>query len=55
MMHTPFTSSRLPLGAPGVYALAPVEAPRLHPQHMDVCAFVGVAPRGLPAGAGTAR
>jgi phage tail sheath protein FI len=45
-MHTPFTSSRLPLGAPGVYALAPVEAPRLHPQHMDVCAFVGVAPRG---------
>lgn len=46
MMHTPFTSSRLPLGAPGVYALAPVEAPRLHPQHMDVCAFVGVAPRG---------
>ncbi|SFU59450.1 phage tail sheath family protein [Pseudoduganella namucuonensis] len=41
-----FSSSRLPLGAPGVYAVADVAAPRLHPQHMDVCAFVGVAPRG---------
>lgn len=45
-MPTPFTSSHPPLGVPGLYALAPVETPRLHPQHMDVCAFVGVAPRG---------
>ena len=37
---------RSPLGAPGVFRLPEVRAPRLHPQRMDVCAFVGVAPRG---------
>lgn len=37
---------RSPLGAPGVFALPEVQAPSLHPQRMDVCAFVGVAPRG---------
>lgn len=40
------SSARLPLGAPGVYILPDAVAPRLNPQHMDVCAFVGVAPRG---------
>jgi hypothetical protein len=40
------TSARLPLGAPGIYALPDYVAPRLSPQRMDVCAFVGVAPRG---------
>lgn len=39
-------SVRTPLGAPGVFALPEVPAPVLHPQRMDVCAFVGVAPRG---------
>jgi hypothetical protein len=39
-------SSRIPLGAPGVYRLRDYEEPRLDPQRMDVCAFVGVAPRG---------
>lgn len=37
---------RSPLGAPGVFALPDARAPLLHPQRMDVCAFVGVAPRG---------
>uniref|UniRef100_UPI003F4946AF phage tail sheath C-terminal domain-containing protein n=1 Tax=Cupriavidus yeoncheonensis TaxID=1462994 RepID=UPI003F4946AF len=37
---------RSPLGAPGVFALPEVRQPALHPQRMDVCAFVGVAPRG---------
>ena len=37
---------RSPLGAPGVFALPDVQPPSLHPQRMDVCAFVGVAPRG---------
>ncbi|QNM98658.1 phage tail sheath C-terminal domain-containing protein [Chitinimonas koreensis] len=39
-------SIRTPLAAPGVYPLPDAVAPRLNPQHMDVCAFVGVAPRG---------
>lgn len=39
-------SVRTPLGAPGVFALPEVPTPVLHPQRMDVCAFVGVAPRG---------
>src|SRR5215831_12146637 len=39
-------SARLPLGAPGVYRLPDDEPPRLNAQRMDVCAFVGVAPRG---------
>jgi hypothetical protein len=37
---------RSPLGAPGVFALPEVRPPSLHPQRMDVCGFVGVAPRG---------
>ena len=40
------TSVRSPLGAPGVFALPDAPVPALHPQRMDVCAFVGVAPRG---------
>ena len=39
-------SVRTPLGAPGAYALPELVQPQLHPQRMDVCAFVGVAPRG---------
>ena len=39
-------SIRSPLGAPGVFALPDAQTPSLHPQRMDVCAFVGVAPRG---------
>ena len=39
-------SARIPLGAPGVYLLTDAPQPRLNPQRMDVCAFVGVAPRG---------
>lgn len=39
-------SVRSPLGAPGAFALPEVQIPSLHPQRMDVCAFVGVAPRG---------
>lgn len=39
-------SVRSPLGAPGAFALPQVQLPSLHPQRMDVCAFVGVAPRG---------
>lgn len=39
-------SARLPLGTPGAYALPDALATSLHPQRMDVCAFVGVAPRG---------
>ena len=38
--------ARFPLGAPGVFTLPEVAAPTLHPERMDVCAFVGVAPRG---------
>lgn len=41
-----FVSARIPLGAPGIYPLPDYVAPRLSPQRMDVCAFVGVAPRG---------
>jgi len=40
------SSVRSPPGAPGVFAVPEVRAPSLHPQRMDVCAFVGVAPRG---------
>lgn len=39
-------SVRSPLGAPGAFALPEIQPPVLHPQRMDVCAFVGVAPRG---------
>lgn len=39
-------SFHAPLGAPGAFALPEVQTPALHPQRMDVCAFVGVAPRG---------
>lgn len=39
-------SARSPLGAPGAYALPDLQAVSLHPQRMDVAAFVGVAPRG---------
>lgn len=39
-------SARIPLGAPGIYPQPDYVAPRLSPQRMDVCAFVGVAPRG---------
>ena len=49
--------ARVPLGAPGVFALPEADAPLLHPQRMHVCAFVGVAPRGparLPLGDGEA-
>ncbi|MBB5019133.1 hypothetical protein HNQ59_002431 [Chitinivorax tropicus] len=34
------------LGAPGLYSLPPEPIRRLTGQRMDVCAFVGVAPRG---------
>ena len=40
------TPVRSPLGAPGVFALPDVRVTALNPQRMDVCAFVGVAPRG---------
>jgi hypothetical protein len=43
---------RLALGAPGVYYRAPASAPALTAERMDVCAFVGIAPRG-PARIGT--
>ena len=39
-------SFHAPLGAPGAFALPELQAPALHPQRMDVCAFVGVASRG---------
>lgn len=39
-------SARSPLGAPGAFALPEAPSHALHPQRMDVCAFVGVAPRG---------
>lgn len=39
-------SARSPLGVPGAYALPDATDVTLHPQRMDVCAFVGVAPRG---------
>lgn len=38
--------NRLPLGAPGIYELPPVPLRALTGVRMDVCAFVGVAPRG---------
>lgn len=38
--------SRLPLGAPGIYRPAEPAQPTLAPARMDVCAFLGVAPRG---------
>jgi hypothetical protein len=39
-------SARIPLGSPGIYPLPDFAAPQLSAQRMDVCAFVGVAPRG---------
>lgn len=45
-MPATLASSRLPLGVPGVYTLPEQPPARLDPQRMDVCAFVGVAPRG---------
>lgn len=39
-------STRLPLGAPGLYLLRERPAPRLGSQRLDVAVFVGVAPRG---------
>lgn len=41
-----FTSSRVPLGVPGIYQYRESPAPMGTPSRMDVCAFVGVAPRG---------
>jgi hypothetical protein len=38
--------TRLQLGAPGVYALPPEPIRQLTGARMDVCAFVGVGPRG---------
>ncbi|WP_137940124.1 phage tail sheath C-terminal domain-containing protein [Chitinivorax sp. B] len=38
--------SHLNLGAPGLYTLPPEPIRQLTGQRMDVCAFVGVAPRG---------
>lgn len=38
--------ARVPLGAPDLYAVLEPALPRLGAQRMDVCAFVGVAPRG---------
>ena len=37
---------RSPLEAPGAFALPDVRPPTLHPQRLDGCAFIGVAPRG---------
>ncbi len=37
---------RIAFGAPGVYASAPEPIRKLTGERMDVCAFVGVAPRG---------
>jgi hypothetical protein len=39
-------STRLQLGAPGIYALPPEPIRQLTGARMDVCAFAGVAPRG---------
>ncbi len=39
-------STRVPLGAPGLYLLKESTLRPLGPQRMDVAAFVGVAPRG---------
>ena len=36
----------VPLGAPGIYVLPDVPIARLTGVRMDVCAFLGVAPRG---------
>jgi hypothetical protein len=40
------TSARIPLGAPGIYTLPPEPVRALTGVRMDVCAFVGIAPRG---------
>lgn len=37
---------RIAFGAPGVYSIPPEPIRRLTGERMDVCAFVGVAPRG---------
>lgn len=39
-------SQPLPLGAPGIYPVPPLSRRTLAGERMDVCAFVGVAPRG---------
>ncbi|MFV8752703.1 phage tail sheath C-terminal domain-containing protein [Nannocystaceae bacterium ST9] len=39
-------SSRLELGAPGIYRVSPATAARLAGEPLDACGFVGVAPRG---------
>src|SRR5438093_7227871 len=38
--------TRVPLGAPGIYPVPSTPPRRLAGVRMDVCAFVGVAPRG---------
>jgi hypothetical protein len=38
--------TQVPLGAPGLYAARPTLNRRISGARMDVCAFVGVAPRG---------
>ena len=38
--------ARIPLGAPGIYRYPDVPLRGLAGVRMDVCAFVGVAPRG---------
>jgi hypothetical protein len=38
--------ARIPLGAPGIYLYPDTPVRTLTPERMDVCAFVGVAPRG---------
>ena len=39
-------TARLQLGAPGIYEIPPDPLRALTGARMDVCAFVGVAPRG---------
>lgn len=41
-----FASARVPLKTPGVYPLPDAQPSALAAQRLDVCAFVGVAPRG---------
>ncbi len=40
------TATRIPLGAPGIYTAPDTQVHALTGVRMDVCAFVGVAPRG---------
>ena len=39
-------ATRIPLGAPGLYELPDEPIRRLTAERMDVCAFIGIAPRG---------